>query len=165
MLTTGELYELLWKDSLTSKYVMAVVQPSALKYISADHKQRCYIVNCNEKAYSHLNVGHWFILTVGEAHFGRSRGSKVQKYETVDVEVFDSQGVLKEYNKDIKTFIKQFGRVKVYSKHISDCDCGYYSLIYAYYRSRGYDAETVVNILTDTRNVKDTCLKLFNDSV
>ena len=162
MLTTTEMYEILWKDNTASQYVMAVVQPSALKYISADSKERCYIVNCNEKAYSHLNVGHWFVLTVGGAHFYKDSEMLRYKRKMTCAEVFDSQKTLEEYNKDIKTFIHKFDNVKVYSKYVSDCNCGYYSLMYAYYRSRGYNAETVVNILTDANDVKAECLSLFN---
>ena len=45
-MNTNQLYDILWRDSTASSYVMAIVPSNALKYINSDRNERCYIVNC-----------------------------------------------------------------------------------------------------------------------
>lgn len=42
---TQDIYEMMWNDEKTSDYVMAVAPSKALKYISPDQRERCYIIN------------------------------------------------------------------------------------------------------------------------
>jgi len=160
MLSTENLYEIMWGDCTASDYIMAVAPPSALKFVQVDHKERCYIVNCNEKAYSRGGVvGHWIAIIVARGIHGEAGDDKSAEIDAV--EIFDSLGSAKEYSKDLIAFTSKFKSCKVYSKLLSDSNCGYYALTYAYYRARKYAPEKTVDIITSISNIKEHCEKLY----
>jgi len=169
MLNTESIYEMIWRDPPTSDYVLAVAPPSALKFIQSDHKERCYIVNCyddDDKMYSRVHAGHWFVIVVHpdeESGKIRERGGMQTKKKKKNsrVEVFDSLGSGKEYNKDIIDFISKFECCTVYSKLLDISNCGYYALVYAHYRARKYGPSETVAIIEQIANVKEYCLSLF----
>ena len=166
-MNTNQMYEILWNDDISSSYVMAIMPSNALRYVRADKSERCYIVNCNENSYLRGEVGHWMILTVHGAYDGDydgdydSRGStRLSNDDCSLIEVFDSLGV-RTYNMEMTAFITKFKHCATYSEYLSSTHCGYYVLVYAYYRSRKYKPSHVLNILSEITDLKRHCLSLY----
>ena len=167
-MNTDQIYKILWNDVTVSSRVMAVIPCNALKYISVNrHTKGCYIVNCNENSYLRGDIGHWIFLRI------HSCGRRDEDANAVDVdvsdvrqrlEVFDAQGA-KCYNEEINMFMRQFVSCSTSRVHISDANCGFYTLAYLYYRCRNFKPESVINILKDIRDVKEHCLALYRDTV
>ena len=161
-MNTNQLYQLLWNDSTASSYVMAIIPSNALRYVRADRCERCYIVNCNENSYLRGDIGHCMVLTI---HGDRDEDVKLKKKKKNEepslVEVFDSLGE-RTYNTEMNAFMSKFKCCRVYSKHLSSTHCGYYVLLYAYYRSRKYSSSCTINILSEISDVKSHCLRLYS---
>lgn len=164
MLSTDEIYELLWRDRTASAFVMAAMPSKGLKYIHSSAQDCFYIVNSSEKAYSHGDVGHWLVLIVRGHGFSRTdkRGQTREDLDKMtNVEIFDSLGSERTYNEDIMTFISKFGSCNTYSKWLSNSQCGFYSLLYVYYRARNCKQERVLNILAGIEDPRTECLRLY----
>lgn len=93
--------------------------------------------------------GHWLLLVV-------SHGC---------VEVFDTLGLVsvETYGEEMVNFTKRYKCTLVNTELLDTMHCGYYCLLYAYHRSRGYSATEVMTIIKDSRHsVKSECLKTFS---
>ena len=97
------------------------------------------------------------ILTI---HGSGNARAKLKNDDSSLVEVFDSLGE-QTYNDEMTTFMTKFKHCIVHSKYLSGTDCGYYALLYAYYRSRKYSPRYILNILREMSDVKRHCLLLF----
>lgn len=188
MLCTDELYENLWMDEITSNYVMAVLPSKALKFIHADRHERCYIVNFSEenKVYSRGDgdfsegdghVGHWLVLTVHGLHATTTTVTREKELEQernplrrielrdklAVVEIFDSLGPRNTYNEEITDFISKFGSSVIHSQFLSKRNCGFYTLLYTYYRSRAFTPKVGLEILTKMKesDVSRCCRQLY----
>lgn len=156
-MNTSTLYEFLWNDEVTSDYVMGVLPAQALRYVKPDYKERCYIVNTRKKTKTKnspftqagLFPGHWIVLIV--VH-GRA------------VEVFDSLGQSEHWKKndEIVSFLNRYTYYYVNDLALDSKNCGYYCLMYCYYRGRAYEPHKTVSILNaHTLYIKEYCTRLF----
>lgn len=97
-------------------------------------------------------VGHWLVLTLT---FG-------------EVEIFDSLGKVSpvSYGKEMSDFIEKHSCRMVNDELIDTKNCGYYCLLYVFFRSRGERPRTIVNMLKRLGNerVKKECLNVYNIS-
>ena len=190
MMNTNELYEQLWRDETTSSYVLGVVPSKALKFIHADRRTRCYIVHLQNKKHSPRDDddlgdgdghsgGHWLVFTVHglKSEMQRREDEEVtrernpqRRAELLDqfavLEIFDSQGPRDVYNEEITNFISKFGNVVIHSQFLSNYYCGFYTLLYTYYRSRAFAPKVVLEILTAMKecNIPCLCRQLFESS-
>ena len=156
-MNTDQLYEILWNDTIATAYVMAIMPSNALKYVRPDQQERCYIVNCNENSYLRGEAGHWMILIV----HSRDVIKKTRNEESCGLEVFDSLGE-RTYNGEMTAFMSKFKYCTTYSEHLANRQCGYYSLVYVYYRSRKYEPASVIHLLSKITDVKSHCLALYS---
>ena len=153
-MNTDQIYELLWNDVIVSAEIMAVIPCNALKYVPVK-MTGCYVVNCNEKSYLRGDVGHWIFLRI---HGDGSRRNEVEN----NLEIFDAQGET-TYNREMEVFMRQFENCSRNYSLISNEKCGFYSLVYAYYRCRKLKRLNVLNILKDIGDVKEHCMALYGD--
>lgn len=147
-MNTTDIYNILWTDETTSGYVSAVIPCRALRYLRGDRNETCYFVNSDKHCSDlHCNIiGHWIVIVIHP--------------ESSVLEVFDSRGLV-TYNSDIKTFMKQFDTYVNNTKFFSLNNCGFYCLLYAYYRSRKYSVNAVLTKLKNISNVKSECYRLY----
>lgn len=147
-MNTTEIYNILWTDDTAAAYVSAVVPCTALRYLRGDRNETCYIVNINKHCGDlHCNIiGHWIAIVIHP--------------DSSLLEVFDSQG-LDTYNRDIKRFMTQFDTYVKNTKFFSSNNCGFYCLLYAYYRSRKHDINDVLRKLENISDIKSECSRLY----
>ena len=149
-MNTDRIYEILWNDAATSASVMAVIPCNALKYVTTS--RGCYIVNCNENSYLRGDVGHWLFLRIH---------SSGRRDDDTRLEVFDALGA-KAYNDEINMFMRQFDHCSINYEHISNVNCGFYALVYSYYRCRKFTPSSILNILKGIGDVEKHCLLLYS---
>ena len=167
-MNTDQIYEMLWNDAAVSSYVMAVIPCNALKYISASAVRGCYIMNCNANSYLRGDVGHWIFLGVHSTDVDVDVGVEVEvEVEVGDrvdlgssLEVFDPRGE-SVYNEEICMFMRQFDCCSYNYQYLSKANCGFYTLVYSYYRCRAFNPTSVLNIMEGIGDVKEHCLMLY----
>ena len=136
---------------------MAVVSCNALKYIRCP--RGCYIVNTSETSHLPGDVGHWIFLRV---HGFRAFevGCNIASDKRY-LEIFDVSGGC-AYNKDIEKFINSFNSFHVNHTNISNNNCGFYVLVYSYYRCRGFLSRCILNILKGISDIEAHCRLLYD---
>ena len=168
------------------KYLKASHGTRRCKPAKRCKSEYCYIVNCNENSYLRGDMGHWMVLTVHGCDGGgggsggggggggafvtadaAAAGLDVDGVRTTSlngesnlIEIFDSMGE-GTYKGEMMTFISKFRHCVTYSRYLAATNCGYYVLIYVYYRSRKYSPSSVLNMLYEIPDVKSQCLMLY----
>lgn len=162
-MNTDQLYDLIWGDTIVSSHIMAVVSCNALKHIK--EPRGCYIVNTNQYSYSRGDTGHWIFLRIhSNGATGINGSDKAVKCSTSvqssSVEIFDALGP-QIYNEDMQNFIKQFKSYSINRDYICKSKCGFYSLVYAYYKCRGFSSTCILNIIKGVKDIEKSCMQLY----
>lgn len=175
-MNTDELYDMLWLDPTVSSQVMAVVPCNALKYISDPRKHDCYIINTNENSYLHGDMGHWMFLRIHDwsvdsdemtavladelSYFTCNNSCVCGLSTSMSVEIFDALGH-GVYNEEVTKFIESFNSYSVNKQYISNTHCGFYALVYGYYRCREILPSCILNILNAVSDIQEHCSLLY----
>lgn len=155
-MNTNQLYDIMWHDLTVTSAISAVVSCKALKYIS--NPRGCYIINTSEQSHLPGDVGHWIFLRV---HGSRAFGADcIGNRKKMRLEIFDVSPTV-TYNQDIEQFINRFNSFHVNHVNISNNRCGFYALVYCYYRCRGFSPNCILNILLSVRDIEKHCLVLY----
>jgi hypothetical protein len=178
---TSDIYDFVWRDPRVSSYVLAVAPSDALRYIANSpntrinrtnyqrrSKQECYIINTEmtEKKSEHLHREPASLIQVdvtGETGHRAGHWIVMILHLDSEIEIFDCSGSSRDkYNENIRTFLTGYRDVRMNSEHISDSNCGFFCLLYVYYRSRDYSAAQTITILEGVVDVRKECMSLYS---
>ena len=165
-MNTRQIYNYIWKDPIVCNRVMAVIKPSCLQYLKPGEDDGIYILNTIEER-SDLPVrrcGHWVVVCIEARHcpIGLLGGtSKGKSYKWYKIDIFDCLGNT-IYDQYIEMFIKQFTITRRHNIFINTGYCGYYCLVYIYYKCRSYSHYYCLKLVGCISHIRNYCLNIYS---
>ena len=168
-MNTTQVYDTIWRDNKTSRYVSAVIPTGALPFIKPSLRECCYIVHIPWKqeeskaelstvvkgsdlllSFGRLVKGHWFVLVAVHFRFF----------------IFDVLGRERmACNDEMISFIENSECLSVNEEVIDYQNCAYYCLLFAFHRSRGVSIPNIISLLKKCKNdVKEICMERFRNN-
>ena len=159
-MNTSEIYNFLWSKSSLSDFVMMVAPVTILRHIrplqcSIDS---AYIINVRPNA-RRLNGrvgttttavhGHWVVLIIGPG--------KNEIFDSLgQTNVSGSTGV---YGREMGEFVEENDFSFVNNELLDSKNCGFFCLLFCYYKSRGYSTLRSLEKLKQYRlNIAEKCI-------
>ena len=158
VINTTDIYSLLWRLPRLADYVAAVAPTSILHHIKPGQcrTQCAYIINVMPGG-RHYNAktgtyGHWVVLIVG--------GEKNELFDCLGVR--STGDYERDYGHEMTDFVTQNNCYPVNDELLDIKNCGFFCLLFCYYKCRGYASEEAIKKLKKYKlNIVEKCERVF----
>ena len=166
VINTTDIYSLLWRLPRLADYVVAVAPTSILHHIKPTQcwTACAYIINVvpREVCYNTIpkrrsspqgvTCGHWIVLIIG--------GEKNELFDPLGPGIVD--GSERDYGHEMTDFVKLNNCHAVNDELLDIKNCGFFCLLFCYYKCRGYTSEEAVKKLKKYKlNIVAKCERVF----
>lgn len=92
-------------------------------------------------------TGHWIVIAMDNG----------------EIEVFDSLGETDSstYGTEMKNFTDKHNCTWINDSMLERKNCAFYSLMFVHHKSRGLSGPNAVNMLKNTKSIKETCMSVY----
>ena len=156
-MNTTEMYSFLWGHNALADFVMAVAPATILAHI---RPQQCsidsaYIINVayNSRRFARPPTtahGHWLVLIIGP--------EKNEIFDSLgETNVSGPTGV---YGREMARFVETNDCSFVNNELLDSKNCGFFCLLFCYYKSKGYSSRESLEKLKKYRgNIAEKCIR------